>query len=209
MSNAYLCAGCLARVQWIGKAACRGCGFPLGPHGRSRDNCGRCRGLNLPLASAFAVARYREGARDLVISLKFRWETELAAPMAELMVARLRAAGVPDLDAVLPVPLHPSRIRERGYNQSAFLADAVAKRLGLPTDHKALFRVRRTAPQALLGRADRQENIKDAFRANADLSGRRVLIVDDVMTTGATMGECARTCRQAGATRVHALAFAR
>lgn len=208
--NPYLCPACAAAVEWIGDGACRGCGFPAGPHAAHAENCLRCRDKKLNLTAAVAVARYRHGARNLVRSFKYGGETELARPLAALMAERLRAADFfSGVDMVVPVALHPKRRRERGFDQARMLAEPVATLVGLPCRPGVVKRVRHTTPQAALHRAQRLENMKGAFTADESLKGRRVVLVDDVMTTGATMADCARACREAGATRMYALLFAR
>lgn len=113
-------------------------------------------------------------------------------------------------EIVVPVPLHPSRLRGRGYNQAALLAWALSRRIGLPMDEESLCRVRATLPQMRLPAADRRRNVEDAFRCTTDrLSGRQVLLVDDVCTTGATLEACADALRKGGARSVWAFTLAR
>ena len=137
--------------------------------------------------------------------LKYRDRPDLARPLGGLL-----ARALPDLDAdlVVPVPLHPRRLAARGYNQAGLLADVVAFELDLAVDPTALRRIRDTEVQAELGRADRQRNVEGAFRATQRVAGRRVLIVDDVATTGATLQACAEPVRAAGAQRVDVAAVA-
>lgn len=207
--NPFFCPACASRVEWIGKGACRGCGYPSGPHASHDGECQRCRGRRLRLTAAAAVARYRSGARELVLGLKFRRETELARPIAGLMAERMRGAAFPPIDLVLPVSLHPERRRTRGFDQAQLLARHIAGATGLKTASGLVERTRHTTPQAALRREARLLNMEGAFRASPELSGKSVLLVDDVMTTGATMAECAKACREAGARRVSALVFAR
>lgn len=210
--NPYLCPSCAGAMQWIGGAACGRCGFPAEPSGRrGRGGCVRCRGKKLHLDAAIAVARYRHGARNLVRSFKYGGETELGRPLAGMMAERLRGADFfGELDVIAPVAPHPERTRQRGFDQAKILADRVAEATGLAVRHDLLERRTRTAPQALLRRAERLRNMKGVFAANGDgARGRRILLVDDVMTTGATMADCARACRKAGALEVYGLVFAR
>lgn len=209
-ANPYLCAKCLKSLLWIGDGACQGCGYPAGEYAKHREHCHRCRDGKLRLTGAASVVRYRFGAKDLVKTMKFRGETRLVKPMADLMTARYRQANFHHkVDCVIPVSLHAQRRRERGFDQAGLLALAIGARTGLPVRPGMLKRVRPTPPQALLHRAERLRNLEGAFHCSDDLSGVKVLLVDDVMTTGATMAECARACREAGSPRVYALTFAR
>lgn len=207
--NAFLCPKCLAGLEWIAGNTCKACGYPAPPHTESPKTCRHCRGTLRDVTSVTAVVRYTRGAKRLVTALKFRSETELAAPMAELMAERFRRSGPGRCDVILPVPLHAARRRKRGFNQADLLAEMVGNRLDMPADARGLEKILPTRPNSSLARSERVANVKHAFRARRDLSGRRVLLVDDVVTTGATMGECARACRDAGAIRVHGLVFAR
>lgn len=208
--RAFLCAECLESMPWIGAGACLTCGYPPGEYAAHGTACRRCHGGWIGLAGSVSVARYRLGAKELVKSLKFSGEEELVSPLAGLMVERYRNSvfhGKPGV--VVPVALHARRRRERGFDQAALLAERVAGECGLPFEPGVLERVRWTPPQAALGRRDRLGNLVGAFRADSSVAGKRVLLIDDVMTTGATMAECARVLRVAGAKSVYGLTFAR
>lgn len=208
--NPYLCMRCLAVMPWIGGDACKKCGYPAGPYVGGREDCVRCRGGRIRLNGAAAVVRYRGGARSLVKSLKFRSETGLVKPVAGLMAERLRKADFfGGIDAVIPVALHERRRRRRGFDQALLLAEGVTEATGLSLRPHALMRIRETPSQAMLRRKERLVNVQGAFAVRESLKGAGVLLIDDVMTTGATMTECARACREAGARKVFALIFAR
>ena len=196
-------------MEWIGEGACRNCGFPAGPYARLDRGCSRCRRINPGLTAAAATARYRYGARSLVLALKFRGETAIARPMARLMAERFRNFGFGDIDWIVPASLHPERRRARGFDQSSLIGRHLSQEIGIPLREDLLRRVRRTRPQSSLTKFDRLENARGAFTASPEIAGGRILLVDDVMTTGATLRDCARACREAGATRVYALVFAR
>jgi ComF family protein len=207
---AFLCAGCAAAMPWIGPGACATCGYPAGDYAAHGKECRRCRSGWMGLSGSVSVARYRSAAKVLVKTLKYSGEQDLAAPLSGLMAERLRAApffGKPEL--VVSVSLHARRRRERGFDQAALLARGVAEQCGLEYGDGLLERIRWTPPQAGLARKARLANCRGAFTADSSVSGRRVLVVDDVMTTGATIAECAMALRSAGARSVYGLTFAR
>lgn len=205
----FLCADCLASLPWIDNRACRGCGYPAGPHAQHGDDCQRCRGKRLRLTAAAGVLRYHGGAKSLVTALKFARETRIALPMAGLMAERMRQAEFGHIDFIVPVVLHPARRRSRGFDQAALIGGHLSGLTGLPSRPDLLARLRPTRPQATLRREARLLNMADAFRADPAMEGKSVVLVDDVMTTGATMAACALACRNAGARRVYGLVFAR
>lgn len=175
----------------------------------STPNCWRCRGRDLPFTRVAGAVRYLGPARALVKALKFGGETKLAVPIAEAMARRCRLAGIPACHLIMPVPIHDVRRRERGFNQAELLGRELSTPLGVPMVVGALRRIRPTAPQSGLRMRERWDNPKGAFAVTNAVAGKWVLLVDDVMTTGATLGECARVCRESGAERVYALVFAR
>lgn len=130
--------------------------------------------------------------------------------MGELMAARVITTDFPrKLDAIIPVPLHSQRQRSRGYNQSHLLAKVIGDKLGVPFTATTLTRTRNTPPQSLLRQHYRLQNLTGAFRVDKVIPGKTVLLVDDVMTTGTTVSECAEVLRKAGAERVYVVVFAR
>jgi ComF family protein len=147
---------------------------------------------------------YEGPARSLVVKFKYGGRPSLA----EALGAWMSAVPFPAPDALAPVPLHPKRLRERGYNQAERLAREVARRRGLPL-LPALERVRASTPQAELGRDQRLVNLEGAYRTSADVKGMTLLLIDDVGTTGATLEECAKALLAAGARSVEGLVFAR
>ncbi len=142
-----------------------------------------------------------------ITRFKYTPTPELAAPLGALL-ARAAIEAEVDVDLVVPVPLHISRLVERGFNQAALLARPVARELGTRLDVRGLERVRPTAKQAELDREARQRNVAGAFRACDDLDGLRVLLVDDVRTTGATERACSAALRGAGCREVRSLVLA-
>jgi ComF family protein len=202
--GAFLCDGCAASLVEASPPRCPRCWRPA----PDADECLHCQ-LTAPPFDALRTAFVYQGvARELVHALKYRGMTVLAAPMASLLAG---AAAQARFDLVVPVPLSGLRKRTRGYNQAELLARALAGDLGVPAQPSALVRRRHTAPQARSADAEaRHRNVAGAFVCRDEsLAGRRVLLIDDVTTTGATLAACAEALRTAGAASVWALAFAR
>jgi ComF family protein len=154
--------------------------------------------------------RYDEASRGLVLSFKHADRTHAAPAYGEWM-RRAGAELLADADIAVPVPLHWTRLFVRRYNQAALLAHAIRRAGGPPVEPDLLVRRRRTPTQGHLGRLARARNVRSAFavRPGAAIDGRRIVLIDDVMTTGATVGECARVLKRAGAARVDVLTLAR
>lgn len=208
-----LCGDCDARFaapRW----RCARCALPTGT---ALARCGGCLGRDEPpFDAAVAAVDYGFPWDGLTQAFKFNGRVELAealaARLAEAVAAACRA-GLPSPDLVLPVPLAPARLAERGYNQAWELARRVARRLGLPADDTLLLRPLATPQQTGQSRAGRAANLAQAFmaepRRRAALAGRRVALVDDVMTTGATVAAATRELQRAGAASVQVWVFAR
>ncbi len=210
-----VCAPCLGAVEPLRAPLCILCGAPLAAGGDDQ-RCRHCRGVAPAFDSARAITRYRSGAdgSSTVAALlrrhKYGLDQSLGRALAEYLDAAppLHAGGY---DLVIPVPLHRARLRWRGFNQAALLGAALARRLNCPLDVATLARVHATAPQTARDRGARARNVRNAFavRRPSRVAGRRILLVDDVMTTGATADECARVLRAAGARRIDVLTLAR
>lgn len=149
-----------------------------------------------------APLQYREVARDLVMALKFGGRCPAAVPLGALLADAVVLAGRPG-DLIVPVPLSPARYRRRGHNQADEIARVLAKRTGIERDPRALRRHRHALPQSRLQRGARRRGPRGAFQARRErVEGRCVILVDDVVTTGATASACARALKRAGALRV-------
>src|SRR5262245_23353327 len=187
---------------------CR-CGFPLAP---GLGACGRCRRGLTPFEAGGSLGPYEGSLRTLVHELKYRGRRRIAGRLAVELLAAPRIRELLEGDVVLvPVPLHPRKRRERGFNQSELVAAEIASRTGRPLAPRALVRRKDTAPQSDLSAAERRRNVDGAFavRERARVAGRVVVLVDDVWTTGATARACARILREAGAAQVRLLSLAR
>lgn len=200
----FLCGDCERALPRAGPPRCRIC-WKASP----AAVCAACSKDPPPFDGLRSPFVMDEGAREAVHSLKYRGVVALAAPMGRLLVGTVRLWGIAP-DVVAPVPLHWRRQRSRGYNQSAEMAKVVAVALGVPFDPRLLRRIRPAPPQVRSGGIEeRRRNVEGAFVAQGEASGRRVLIVDDVATTGATMGACAGALRAAEAAQIWGLTFAR
>jgi len=198
------CEACRAELLEAAGTPCARCAMPVGPWGDRSQGCSQCRGRPLGFDAAFALGPYEGPIRHLCLKLKREGNAWLARWAADL-IFEAHAAGLRELGAagVVAVPLHWRRRLARGYNQAEALAGPLARRLGLCVS-RPLRRVRPTPALARLGRGARATLMRGAFRARAGPSwaGRTVILVDDILTTGATCGEAARALKRAGAGRV-------
>lgn len=194
-----LCAPCIADLPASEAANCPVCALPT-PSGAT---CGACLSAAPPFDASLAALVYAWPADRMVAALKYRAALGLAAPLAGFLGDALERRGLatrPDL-LIVP-PLSRERLAERGFNQSLELARHLGRRLGVPVAPRALVRLRDTPPQARLKPDDRARNVKGAFAATRRFDGLAVAVVDDVMTTGATLSEIAAVLKSAGAARV-------
>lgn len=210
-----LCAACAAGLPW-NRSACVRCAMPLPcVDGGAAQVCGSCLrypaalwGRAAPLAEVHAACVYTAPVDRLLLRFKFHHHLAAGGLLAQLMAQALACAPRPD--ALVPVPLHRARLRQRGYDQALELARPLARDLGLPLLTGALSRVRATQAQSQLDAGQRQRNLKDAFTVPAGIRlPAHVTLVDDVMTTGATLQAAALTLRRAGVQRVDAWVCAR
>jgi ComF family protein len=239
--SASLIGGVRAAVDLVLPPTCLSCRKPVGAAGGLCASCWTgmgfierpyCDKLGTPFVSddgdamlspaaiadppaydrARAAARFGDVARDLVHLLKYGDRLDLAAPLGGWM-ARAGREFLSDADALVPVPLHWSRLWQRRFNQSAMLARAVAGLAKVPVADDMLARTRATPPQVGLARKERAQNVQGAFAveksARIQVKGRKLILIDDVLTSGATVDACARVLRRAGAARVDVLVLAR
>ncbi len=205
-----LCGECWGHLTFFAPPWCSGCGLPF-PHPMGENAvCAECARGKRAWDRARAVFRYDVKSRALVLGLKHADRTHVAGAFGRWM---LRSGGevLADAELLLPVPLHWSRLFQRRYNQAALLANAIHNAGGPPVAVDCLVRRSRTPSQGHLGPLARERNVRSAFavRRLSEVKGKRLVIVDDVMTTGATVDECARVLKRAGAVSVGVLTLAR
>jgi len=202
-----LCHACSEELPWLG-AHCARCAAPLPAVGQEVF-CGRCQRRPPAFDAATALFHYRPPVDHLVRRLKFSRELGLSPLLAGLLAQHLasRTAALPGL--LIPVPLHRARLRERGFNQATELARVLGRTLGIPHDPRLCTRHRNTRPQSLLPATARRLNLRNAFTVSGRLPAAHIAIVDDVMTSGHTGDELARTLKRAGAEHVELWVIAR
>lgn len=207
-----LCESCWGKMRFISTPFCAICALPFDYSAGEGALCGECLQETPPYTLARAVFRYDEHSRMLVTRLKYADQSHLARSFGTWLATYGRDA-VGASDVIVPVPLHYWRFVTRRYNQAALLAYALSKQCGLPVLPDGLVRTRHTRPQASLSRAQRLKNVKNAFsvhpRHAGRLQGASVLLVDDVMTTAATLKECCQTLLDHGARRVQVVTLSR
>jgi ComF family protein len=207
----HICPTCYDRLPLVLSPLCPLCGIPFAGTGDDHP-CGACTLQPPHFNAARAHFLYEGPIRDLVHAFKYNRNIHLCYPLA--LLALEGTCGVPavtDLNLIVPVPLHRTRLRQRGFNQAVLLGRILSRRLALPMMPDALVRTRATEPQIELSAAERGENVRGAFSVKrpVSISGKRILLLDDVMTTGSTMNECAKELKRAGAFAVIAVTIAR
>ena len=199
-----LCGDCVGELARVEAPYCSVCAAP-GVSGV----CQWCLRFPRGFDSLRAPFRFDGALRDAVHRLKYRGERTASGPLGGLMSEYLERNPA-SVDALVPAPLHPRRLRSRGYNQSALLAREMGRNLDLPVEENLLVRLKNPRPQVETGSPkERRDNVSGNFAGAAGASGLAVLLVDDVATTGSTLSECAAALKAAGAAAVYALALAR
>ena len=212
-ANPFFCRDCWNTVSRIDGPCCPRCGKPFASEAALSHSpghlCGDCRG-RLPHFDLAVAAGWYEGVLAEAIHLfKYRGKTLLTRPLGSLLLTGFKR--FPEADGLVPVPLHPSRLREREFNQALLLCDYIKAESGLPVIPDALERIRVTPPQIGLSHEDRRRNMRKAFfpKRPERFEGKKLVLLDDVLTTGATVNECARILKRAGADSVFVLTVAR
>ena len=206
----YLCPDCFWQVKALYEPACPHCETRL-PFGEMPDGCR----AELKLHRIFACGLYSDKALgQMVKDMKYKYAQALASPLSAFALWQLDQGAYLDVikkgaDVIIPVPMHKNKLRKRGFNQAELIADYISKTLDIPLETNVLIKIKKTEPQAgTNSRKERLENLEGAFGVSGDiLRGKTVLLVDDVITTGSTMRQCAVALRAGGAREVWGLAI--
>lgn len=204
-TDVSFCEKCRSALEADRFAACWRCGSTIGPHEEVMDGCSHCRTLSLHFSRAFRMGTYEGLLREVILRMKSQSGESLAWSIGQLFAHRLApVCATMNLDGVIAIPLHWRRRTARGFNQSEALARAVARQLQQPFLSGRLMRSRHTQQQVGLSAAQRHTNVLDSFaiRRPSALQGKKLLLMDDVMTTSSTVNEAARTLRRAGVAEV-------
>jgi competence protein ComFC len=208
----YLCGDCESKITRIVPPFCEKCSEPFDGAITTAFACANCAQRKIYFEAAVSAYRARGIVRHVILNFKYGRQIHLRHLVARWLVAAMDDRRLRDrrFDAIIPVPLHPARQRERGFNQAELLAEWLSEHLSLPLC-RALERVHYTTTQTAFDRAERMQNLRGAFRLRkkADVRSLRVLLIDDVLTTGSTLSECARVLKEAGAQSIFAATAAR
>ncbi len=206
-----ICPGCLRNVRFISPPICPQCGVPFVSQSGEDHLCGQCLRRQWHFGSARALGLYEGAIREAIHLLKYRGKSFLAKSLVGLVSMGYPFIDYDAYDLMLPVPLHPKRLRERGFNQALIVGRVIGRREGVPCPGFVLRKTRWSAPQIHLSPKEREKNVKGSFAVAdpAKVRGKRILLIDDVMTTGSTVNECARELLKAGAEGVDVFTLAR
>ena len=206
-----ICAGCLSKIPFVASPLCTVCGSPFATEAGVDHTCGACI-IHQPIHICRSATVFEGPVQELIHRFKYGSRVHLCQPLGVLTATTLApfcSQAAPDL--IIPVPLHRKRLRQRGFNQSQLIGEVLEKKWKVPLEIGNLRRVRWTEPQTTLDAHERVTNVRGAFavREPKRLEGKRVLLVDDVLTTGSTMRACAEALREAGVAALFAVTVAR
>lgn len=210
-SEDSLCAECFRNINFITEPVCQHCGTPL-PDSVSRGIlCPSCLTVRDPFRFCRSAVLYDDFSKKLILDFKFSDHLENKILLSRWLYQAGKDIFANGTDLIIPVPLHYTRLIKRKYNQSAILADELSKLSSIPVDYKTLKKLKHTRPQVSCNGKERMINIRHAFEVtkNEDIKNKRVVLIDDVYTTGSTLKECAKVLKRAGAKSVDALTVAR
>ena len=206
------CSGCRSSMNFITSPLCTTCGLPFTEAGGANHLCEDCILSSPPFFMARALGKYEETLLDAIHLFKYHGKISVGEALGRMMArASYDSLVVGDYSLIMPVPLHPKRLRERGFNQSLVLARQISKMFSIPLDFITLKRKIRTEAQVNLSRERRAANVRGAFEVTNGngIEGKKILLIDDVYTTGSTAKECSKILTQNGAEEVAVLTLAR
>lgn len=205
-----LCDNCLQNFHWVGENTCDKCGKILQENYR-HDLCYDCMEHERNFDKGFTCVQYGLLERGVIMDYKYKGKSYIGKKLGDIMYDRMEAEDS-EVDLVVPVPMFSRSQNKRGYNQAQVMAGQFAARRNVPCASELLVRTRKTAPMKGLGALERYENLKNAFAVSEKnhytIAGKRILLVDDIFTTGSTLDECSRVLKAAGAEKVYVLTFA-
>lgn len=209
----YLCEECRKQIPYVDEFHCVRCGASTGHYAISlmKEGCAVCKGRRLSFDAMTAIAHYDGVAKTLIHKFKYARQKFLFRIVNDIVLSQKKLRGVvSDVDVVVPVPLHWFKKMQRGFNQSELLSLGIRRRFSKPVSTNNLCRIKNTESQTHLSRTQRQANIHNAFFVKHPklFRGKRILLVDDVLTTGVTASECSKKLKEAGAGSVHLLVLA-
>jgi ComF family protein len=205
------CPNCLLKIRWIEPPFCSICGIPFISKEVENHPCGACETHGKYFTMARALGIYEGSLQEAIHRWKYEGKTHLTLFFAEWMAEGVKDYwGYDSIDLLIPVPLHPQRLRERGFNQALLLVKEISRRTGIPYQKTILRKKKPTLPQVNLSGAEREKGLKGAFQVigKKDLDGKSVLLIDDVYTTGATVNECSKVLLGGGVKRIDVLTLA-
>jgi ComF family protein len=203
-----LCSRCAAGLP-RNDHPCRCCALPLPATSKPDSLCGECQNHRRPYDRVTAPCLYKGEIQRLHQAFKFHRKLSAGRLLSDLLCDAIEARGETNVQLLIPVPLHPSRVRQRGFNQAMEIARIASRRFGIPVDQSCIRRIAATAPQSGLTKRERIKNIRGAFAMKRPVEPEQVAIIDDVMTTGMTIEQVARVLRQHGVRRIDAWVVAR
>ncbi len=206
-----LCRDCFEKISFISRPYCQHCGKPLESYLANTCYCASCLSQKSPFRLCRAAIEYDDFSKKIILDFKFRDCLENKVMLARWLFMAGKDIFAEGIDVIIPVPLHYARLFKRKYNQSAVLTAELSKLCGIPGDYKSLRKIRHTTPQVQCNGKQRSKNVKNAFDVirPEKIKGKHVLLIDDVFTTGATLRECAKALKKAGAKSVDALTVAK
>ncbi|MBI2067791.1 MAG: ComF family protein [Deltaproteobacteria bacterium] len=204
------CDRCEPRFSFLQGPCCPLCSLPFDSSLDSDHLCSSCLEVSPPFARTIALGVYKELLHEMIIRMKYHQEERVAEFFGERLARKMIDEQIKG-DWLIPVPLHPKRLRERGFNQAVVMSKVISRVTGIPFSPFLLRRVRDTSPQTGLEAVDRKKNMKGAFQVEKEalLEGKQVILIDDVYTTGATLRECGKVLKKAGAVEINVCVAAR